>query len=247
MTSEEPMTVALVTGASRGIGRATAVQLAREGHDIAIGYGRDATAAERVAEEVRALGRRAAVAGGDLAHPETSGALVDAAERQLGPVDVLVANAGIAGRPAALADIGVADWDRMQAINLRAPFLLAQRVLPGMVERGFGRTVLVSSIAAYTGGVVGAHYAASKAGLHGLAHSLSRQGAGHGVTVNVVAPAAIDSDMLSDEQTRARLLAATPLGRLGTAEEVADVIAAVVRNGYLTGQSLLLDGGRYPT
>ena len=117
-----------------------------------------------------------------------------------------------------------------------------------MVERGFGRIVLLSSVAAYTGGIIGAHYASSKAGLHGLAHSLAKQAAGSGVTVNVVAPALIDSDMLpADPDARARLAASIPVGRLGTADEVADLVAAIVRNAYLTGQSILLDGGLHPT
>jgi 3-oxoacyl-[acyl-carrier protein] reductase len=133
-------------------------------------------------------------------------------------------------------------------VNLRAPFLLARRVLPGMAERGFGRIVLLSSVAAYTGGIIGAHYASSKAGLHGLAHSLAQQAAGSGVTVNVVAPALVDSDMLPAEpETRARLAGSIPVGRLGTADEVADLVAAIVRNAYLTGQSILLDGGMHPT
>jgi 3-oxoacyl-[acyl-carrier protein] reductase len=117
-----------------------------------------------------------------------------------------------------------------------------------MVERGFGRIVLLSSVAAYTGGIIGAHYASSKAGLHGLAHSLSQQASGDGVTVNVVAPALIESDMLpADPGVREQLAASLPVGRLGTAAEVADLIAAVVRNGFVTNQSFLVDGGRHPT
>jgi 3-oxoacyl-[acyl-carrier protein] reductase len=239
---------ALVTGASRGIGRAVALRLARDGHDVAVGYAARADAAEAVADEVRALGRRATTAGADLADPAATEALVDAVEAQLGPVDVLVCNAGVNTPGRRVEEIDVAEWDRLHAINLRAPFLLARRVLPGMERRGFGRIVLLSSVAAYTGGIIGAHYASSKAGLHGLAHCLSQQAAGRGVTVNVVAPALIDSEMLpSDPDVRARLADSLPVGRLGTAEEVADLIAAVVRNGFVTNQSFLVDGGRHPT
>jgi 3-oxoacyl-[acyl-carrier protein] reductase len=145
-------------------------------------------------------------------------------------------------------EIALAEWDRLHAVNLRAPFLLARRVLPGMEERGFGRIVLLSSVAAYTGGIIGAHYASSKAGLHGLAHSLSKQAAGAGVTVNVVSPALIESDMLpAGPGDRERLAASLPVGRLGTAEEVADLVAAVVRNAFVTNQSFLVDGGLHPT
>ena len=133
-------------------------------------------------------------------------------------------------------------------VNLRAPFLLVRRVLPGMVERGFGRIVLLSSVAAYTGGIIGAHYAASKAGLHGLAHSVAKQAARDGVTANVIAPALVESDMLpADPSVRADLAAQLPVGRLGRPEEVADLIAAVVANGYLTNQSILIDGGWHPS
>jgi 3-oxoacyl-[acyl-carrier protein] reductase len=242
------MATSLVTGASRGIGRAVAVRLARDGHDVAVGYATGAEPAEGVADEVRALGRRAIAVGGDLADPAAADALVDAAEAGLGPVEILVANAGVNTPGRRVEEIPLEEWDRLHAVNLRAPFLLARRVLPGMAERGFGRIVLLSSVAAYTGGIIGAHYASSKAGLHGLAHSLSRQAAGDGVTVNVVAPALIASDMLpADPETRSRLAASMPVGRLGTTEEVADLIAAVVRNGYLTNQAFLVDGGLHPT
>jgi 3-oxoacyl-[acyl-carrier protein] reductase len=240
--------VALVTGASRGIGRAVALRLARDGHDVAVGYASDKDAAAEVAERVREDGRRAMAVGGDLAEPDMAAAMADAAEGELGPVDVLVAAAGVGTPPRRVQDIDVQEWDRLHAINLRAPFLLARRLLPGMVQRGHGRIVLVSSVAAYTGGMIGAHYASSKAGLHGLAHSLSQQAAGDGVTVNVVAPALIDTEMLPDDpDTRERLAASLPAGRLGTADEVADLVSAVVRNGFLSNQSILLDGGRHPT
>jgi 3-oxoacyl-[acyl-carrier protein] reductase len=238
------MPTALVTGASRGIGRATALRLAADGHDVAVGYGANADAAEEVGAEIRAVGRRAIAVGADLGDPNAADALVDAVEAQLGSVDILVANAGVNTPGRRVEEIETEEWDRLHAVNLRAPFLLARRVLPGMERRGFGRIVLLSSVAAYTGGIIGAHYASSKAGLHGLAHSISQQASGRGVTANVVAPALIDSEMLpADPAVRARLAESLPVGRLGTAEEVADLIAAVVRNGFMTNQSILIDGG----
>src|SRR5919204_2841920 len=229
------MATSLVTGGSRGIGRAVALALARDGHDVAVGYATSADAAQAVADEVRALGRRAITAGGDLADPAAADALVDAVEAGLGPVDILVANAGVNTPGRRVEEIALEEWDRLHAVNLRAPFLLARRVLPGMTRRGFGRIVLLSSVAAYTGGIIGAHYASSKAGLHGLAHSLSQQAAGDGVTVNVVAPALIESDMLpGDPAVRARLAESLPVGPLGAAGEVAELIAAVVRNAFVT-------------
>src|SRR5262249_2684581 len=127
--------------------------------------------------------------------------------------------------------------------NLRAPFLLAQRVVPGMAERGYGRVLFMSSIAAFTGGIVGAHYAASKAGLHGLTHFLAARVAGQGVTVNAIAPALIEDTRMLPPPADASAL---PVGRFGRPEEVADLAMAVLRNGYLTNQVISVDGGAYP-
>jgi 3-oxoacyl-[acyl-carrier protein] reductase len=243
------MAVVLITGGSRGIGAATAVRLAEDGHDVAIAYRAGAAAAEKVAAEVRARGRRAATFAGDMAEVDAPAALVAAVERELSPVEILIANAGI-NDPLEQdpREIDAAVWDRVMAVNLRAPFLTARAVIGGMIERGFGRIVLVSSVAAYTGGIVGPHYAASKAALHGLAHSLSQFASGHGVTVNVVAPALIATDMMpTDEGALSEIARRIPVGRLGRADEVADLIAAIIRNPYLTNQSILIDGGIRPT
>ena len=243
------MAVALITGGSRGIGAATAVRLAEDGHDVATAYRSNVEAAEQVAAEVQALGRTAATFAGDMSDVEAPGALVSAVERGIGPVEILIANAGI-NDPLEQdpRKIDAAVWDRVMAINLRAPFLIVRAAIGGMIDRGFGRIVLLSSVAAYTGGIVGPHYAASKAGLHGLAHSLSQFASGHGVTVNVVAPALIATDMMpADERALADLARRIPVGRLGRPDEVADLIAAIVRNPYLTNQSILLDGGIRPS
>ncbi len=242
------MSVALVTGASRGIGRAIALRLGEDGHDVAVGYSRGLEQAEQVAGEITALGRRAMTVGGDLGDPATPARIVAEVEGGLGGVDVLVANAGIGSAPTGILEVALEDWQRTLAVNLTAPFLLAQRTFAGMLERGFGRIVLLSSVAAYTGGLIGAHYAASKAGLHGLAHSLARQGAAAGVTVNVVAPGLIDTDMMpADGAVREQLAASRAVGRLGSSEEVAELVSAVVANGYLSNQSIVIDGGTLPT
>jgi 3-oxoacyl-[acyl-carrier protein] reductase len=241
------MAVALVTGASRGIGRAIALRLAQDGHDVAIGYRSQADAAAEVADLVRQHGARATTVAGDLREADGVKTVIRDSEAELGPIEILVANAGINSEPRGIAEVTPDAWDEIHAINLKAPFLLARALAPAMCERGFGRIVFISSIAAYNGGIVGPHYAASKAGLHGLAYSLAAQSARQGVTANVVAPALVESDMIpNDPQIRESLLASSPVGRLGQPDEVADMVAAVVRNGYLTGRSILLDGGRYP-
>ena len=134
--------------------------------------------------------------------------------------------------------------DYTLAVNLRAPFLLARRVLPGMRERGFGRVLFISSVAAFRGGVIGPDYASSKAGLHGLAHFLANRVAAEGVTVNVLAPGFVETAMLPGDPQQ--LAKAIPVGRVGRPEEVADLAVAILRNGYVTSQAFSIDGGIYP-
>lgn len=235
--------VALVTGASGGIGSAVALRLAGAGAAVAAAYGRHAGAAERLAETITSRGGRAVAIGVDLREPDGPGRLVDAVAERLGPVDILVANAGVARR-ATLDDIDLGTWEEHQAVNLRAPFLLAQRVVPGMRSRQWGRIVFISSVAAFTGGIVGPHYASSKAGLLGLTHWLAAALAAQGITVNAIAPGLVETEMLpgSPDELKTRV----PVGRLGQPDEVADLLLAVVTNGYLTNQTVGLDGGTYP-
>ena len=236
--------VALVTGASGGIGAATARLLADGGADLALtccGHREDA---DEVAEHVRAAGRRARVFHADFADRSAPERLVREVGEQLGAVDVLVAGAG-AGEQRSWEDVDRQLWDHTLEVNLNAPFFLAQQLLPGMVERGWGRILFLSSIAALTGGVLGAHYAASKAALHGLTHYLASRTASQGVTVNAIAPALIgDTRMVpADPNDPEALPLPVPVGRLGTPEEVADLSVAMLRNGYLTDKVITVDGG----
>jgi 3-oxoacyl-[acyl-carrier protein] reductase len=229
--------VALVTGGSGGIGRAVAYRLAAAGAGVAVGFWQNREAAEQTVAAITEAGGRAAGVAADLGHLDGPGELLSA-------VDVLVSNAGT-GRAQPLDEITAADFDEALAVNLRAPFLLAQRALPGMAHRGFGRVLFMSSVAAFTGGIIGPHYAASKAGLHGLTHYLAGRFATARVTVNALAPALItQTGMLpgDPEELRQQI----PVGRLGTPDEVADLALAILRNGYLTSQVISLDGGRYP-
>lgn len=239
--------VALVTGASGGIGKGIARALADEGADLFLTYGRHADDAEEVAGYARGLGRRAAVASADLADPTAPARLVAQANSELGGVDVLVANAGTADVKG-WQNIDLESWNATLAINLTAPFLLAQQVLPAMVEKRFGRVLFVSSVAGLNGGVVGAHYAASKAGLHGLMHHLAPRVAADGVTVNALAPALIgDTGMFPvDPDSAASTPMPIPVGRAGRPAEVAEMAIAMLRNGYLTNKVVTLDGGILP-
>ncbi|HEY6759273.1 MAG TPA: SDR family NAD(P)-dependent oxidoreductase [Baekduia sp.] len=236
--------VALVTGGSGGIGAVLCRRLAAEGAAVAVHYRDRVELAEAIAREIVDGGGRAIAVPADLLVPRAAELLVDQVEEQLGGVDVLVANHGHAHR-ATFDEVDAGAWDETMAINLRAPFLLARRVLPGMVERAFGRILFVSSVAAFTGGIVGPHYAASKAGLHGLTHHLAARVAEAGVTVNAIAPALIENtDMLPGDP--GYLARAIPVGRLGRPDEVADMAVAMLRNAYLTSKVVSLDGGIYP-
>ena len=239
--------IALVTGASSGIGYATALRLAEAGADLSIGYGHKEQAAQVLAAHIRQMGRRAVPLRGDMRKPTEVLALVDATEAELGPVDILISNAG-AGARKRLEEISLEEWDETMHVNLRASFLLAQRVTPGMRKRRWGRVIFVSSVAAFTGGIVGPHYAASKAGLLGLMHSLAASLAPHGVTVNAVAPALIaDTGMLpGGPGAEQELVSRIPVGRLGKPEDVVEAIMMLVINSYMTNQTLLVDGGMYP-
>ena len=239
--------VALLTGASGGIGKGIARALADEGVDLFLTYGRHADDAEEVAAYARGVGRRAAVAAADLADPTAPARLVAQANIELGGVDILVANAGTADVKG-WQNIDLESWNATLAINLTAPFLLAQQVLPAMVEKRFGRVLFVSSVAGLNGGVVGAHYAASKAGLHGLMHHLAPRVAADGVTVNALAPALIgDTGMFPvDPDTAASTPMPIPVGRAGRPAEVAGMAIAMLRNGYLTNKVITLDGGILP-
>jgi 3-oxoacyl-[acyl-carrier protein] reductase len=211
---------------------------------VAVHYGSNADAAQAVIERIAAADGRAGAFGADLADPEAPEGLVAEVERELGPVDVLAANAGL-GRRGTWETVDAAGFDEMLAVNLRAPFLLAQRVLPGMLERSFGRILFTSSVAALTGGVIGPHYAASKAGLHGLTYHLAARVAGRGVTVNAIAPALIeDTAMLPGDP--GDLASAIPVGRLGTPAEVADLALSLLSNGYVTAKVIAIDGGIHP-
>ena len=195
-------------------------------------------------ETIRAGGGQAVALAADLRDAGATAALIDAVEERLGPVDVLVANAGLS-RPGSYEEVDAAAFDETLAVNLRAPYLLARGVLSGMRARQFGRILFTSSVAALTGGIVGPHYAASKAGLHGLTHFLAARAARDGVTVNAIAPALIeDTAMLPGDP--GDLKQRVPVGRLGKPDEVADFALAVLRNGYITNQVMSVDGGIHP-
>jgi 3-oxoacyl-[acyl-carrier protein] reductase len=246
VSEPHPTRVALVTGSSRGLGRATAVELARQGHAVAVHYVRGAAAAEDVVASIRAAGGRAEAFGADVADPEACADLVKRVQESFGSLDVLVNNAGVTRDTLALR-MKRDDWDAVLDTNLSSAFHLAKAALRGMLRTGWGRVVNVSSVVAIMGNVGQANYIAAKAGLLGLTKALASEYAGKGVTVNAVAPGFIESDMtagLADE-VRAGYLARIPAGRFGRPEEVAAAIAFLASEaaGYVNGQTLTVDGG----
>ena len=236
--------VALVTGGSRGIGRAIAVAYAAEGLDVAVNYRTRASEAAEVCTQIERLGRRSIAVAADVSRSADVKTLVDTVVSKLGPVDVLVNNAGIA-QTKQLAEIGEEEWDEMMNVNLKSIFLVTRLVLPGMRERGWGRIINMSSVAAHIGGVVGPHYAASKAGMLGFTRWLSRWHAKEGITANSIAPALVETDMVSGLPGATKSL--IPVGRFGHVDEVAEIAVMLLRNGYVTGQTINVDGGIYPT
>lgn len=234
--------VALVTGASRGIGKAVALALAKAGADIAVNYRhREAEALDTV-KTIEGLGRRAIPGRADVSLAVEVAGLAAVIEVGLGQVDILVNNAGIvSAKP--LMEISEADWDEMLAVNLKSAFLLIQRVLPGMRARRWGRIINLSSVAAQTGGVTGPHYAASKAGLLGLTHSYARHLFKEGITVNAIAPALIETEMVTGNLNVTPAM--IPVGRFGAPDEVAAVVVLLARNGFITGQTINVNGGWY--
>ncbi|CAN5808752.1 3-oxoacyl-ACP reductase FabG [soil metagenome] len=231
--------VALVTGGSRGIGRAIAISLADAGATVAVNYLERASAAEHVVEAIRKKDGRAMAVGGDVSKAAAVTALMASVERELGPLDVLVNNAGI-GLVRTVEDLTEDDFDRTIAVNLKSVFLCTQAVVSGMKARGWGRIVNISSGAARGGGGVGPHYNASKAGMEGMTRGYAARLVMDGITVNAVAPSLIETDMVHAVASSA---ARIPLGRFGTPQECADVVMMLVGNGYMTGQTVALSGG----
>jgi len=234
--------VAIITGASRGIGRATALALAGAGVNIAINYRSRDNEAEDVASQVRKLGCLAVAVKADVSVSADVERMVGIVKNELGSPSILVNNAGI-GVTHSMDDITEKDWNDTIAVNLTSAFLMIQAVLPGMRALKWGRIISLSSAAAQMGGVVGPHYAASKAGILGLTHYYAAYLAQEGITVNAIAPGPVSTEMAAGlPQLKPDLI---PVGRFGTAEEISAVALLLVRNGYITGQTINVNGGRY--
>jgi 3-oxoacyl-[acyl-carrier protein] reductase len=242
--------VALVTGASRGIGKSIALALANAGCHVVVNYHHQSAAAEEVCSLIKCMvtnagepiSRRAIAIQADVSAPADVERLVSQTERDLGEVEILVNNAGIAqSKP--IAEITLEDWERILRVNLTSAFLVSQRVLPNMRKRRWGRIINLSSVAAQTGGVIGPHYATSKAGLIGLTHSYAALLAKEGITANAIAPALLETDMVTGNLNASpdRI----PLGYFGHPDEAGRAAVLLAESDYITGHTLNLNGGWY--
>jgi len=240
--------VALVTGAGRGIGRAIALSLAAAGADVVVNDFADETACTAVLGEIEQLGRKGLVVMGDVSDEEQVNAMVERAESELGPLAVVVNNAGIT-RDNVVMMMDPGDFDSVIATHLRGTFLVSKAAARKMFRRRSGCIINLSSVVGRRGNAGQANYAAAKAGVAGMTRSLARELGSRGITVNCVAPGFIETDMtksLSEAQTTA-LMAQIPLGRLGHASDIAHAVAflASPQAGYITGTELHVNGGMY--
>lgn len=240
--------VALVTGASRGIGAATAIRLAEDGCAVAVNYLHDRQGAEAVVAKIKALGQRAIALQADVGEPEQARRLVQQAAEGLGGLQILVNNAGYS-QHADIEGLKLEDWEKMLRVGLTAAFVCAQAAVPYMRAAGWGRIVNVASLRAMTGSDHGAHYASAKAGIVGLTKSLALELAKYKITVNAVAPGYTRTEMTRAalEQHGAEIAAKIPLGRPAEPEEIAAVIAFLASDdaSYITGETINVNGGIY--
>lgn len=244
------MRKALITGSSRGIGKAIALELARQGHAVAIHYGSNKEAAEAVAAEARELGApQAVVLGADLSDPSAAGKLVAEANAALGGLDILVNNAGIT-RDTLLIRMKDEDWDAVIETNLSAIFHTTREAVKIMMRAKWGRIVNITSVVGILGNPGQANYVAAKAGLIGFTKVVAKEYASRGITVNAVAPGFIESDMTAKlpENVQQEYLKQIPVGRFGKPEEVAKAVAFLASEdaAYINGQTLCVDGGMTP-
>jgi 3-oxoacyl-[acyl-carrier protein] reductase len=241
MTAKQDLSnrVALVTGGSRGIGAAVALVLAEAGCAVAVNYRERAEDAEAVVAKIKAMGGRAIAVAADVSQGTAVAAMVERAANALGPIDILVNNAGVA-IVRGVDDLTEAEFDLTIAVNLKSAFLCTQAVLPAMRSRKWGRIVNITSGAARGAGAIGPHYNASKAGMEGLTRGYAARLVKEGITVNSVAPSLIETDMMRSRTDLARNI---PLGRMGQPDEVAQAVVMVLGNDYMTGQTIVLNGG----
>jgi 3-oxoacyl-[acyl-carrier protein] reductase len=230
---------ALITGGSRGIGAAISRALVEAGASVAINYRERADSANKLADDLRRTGSSVITVQADVSQADAVAKMIEVVRSELGAVDILINNAGVA-ITRGIDNLSESDFDRTIAVNLKSVFLCTQAVLPMMRTKQWGRIVNISSGAARGAGAIGPHYNASKAGLEGLTRGYAARLVKEGITVNAVAPSLIETDMMKGQDS---LVGRIPLGRFGTADEVAKAVMLLVDNPYMTGQTVAMSGG----
>jgi 3-oxoacyl-[acyl-carrier protein] reductase len=233
---------AIVTGSSRGIGKAIALALATAGCDVVVNYISKEAEANATVDAIRKLGRRSVAVQGDVSNGADVQRVVQTAEAEIGPTDILVNNAGrvvVEG----IDQMSEASWDDVIRVNLKSVFLMTQAVLPGMRARKWGRIINLTSVAAQAGSMLAVHYSAAKGGVISATKSYARLLAKEGVTVNAISPALIATEMVAANPRITPDM--IPMGRFGTVEECAEVAVTIAGNAYMTGQTIAVNGGMY--
>lgn len=232
----------LITGASRGIGRATAIELAKQGARVGINYNKNKIEAEKVLKEINNLGIEAILLQGDVSKYDDVKRIVEGFVSKFKKIDVLVNNAGISPEHTKMAKITEEEWDRIIDVNLKSVFLMTKESLPYIPDGG--KIINLSSIAGKMGGTIGPHYAASKAGIIGLTFAFASEFAERKITVNAVAPGPVDTELVSNE-IKKKLAELTPLKRIATPVEIAKTILFIIENDFIDGEVIDVNGGRY--
>jgi 3-oxoacyl-[acyl-carrier protein] reductase len=240
--------VAIVTGSSRGIGRAIALALAKDGANIVVNAVSKITKAREVAEEIESMGREALVIVADVSKKEHVESMVEQTLKRFGKIDILVNNAGVVGPTVPIQELSEEDWERVISVDLKGTFLCCRAVIPHMIRQRSGKIVNISSIAGKEGNANMTAYCAAKAGIIGLTKALAEEVAKYGIRVNCVCPALIETELVERMDTKQTeyLKSKIPLGRLGKPEEVAELVKFLVSDAsdFITGQAINIDGGR---
>ena len=239
--------VALVTGSSRGIGKAIALRLAKEGANIAINYLKNKEQAENVAKEAEKHGVKAKIYQADVSNYQEVEEMIQKIVNDFGTIHILINNAGIIPQHFSILDIPVEEWDKILAVNLTGAFNCTKAAIPIMMKNGEGKIINLSSVAGKMGGTVGPHYAASKAGIIGMTFSLAQELLKYNITVNAIAPGPIETEMIKSlpEERKKKILSRVPMGRFGKPEEVAETVVFLIKCDYITGEVIDINGGYY--
>ncbi len=239
--------VALITGSSRGIGKAIALRLAREGASIAVNYLRNREAAENVVRTAREYGVEAEAYQADTSDFEAVLRMIKNIVDDFGGIDILVNNAGIFPKHFSILDIPPDEWERVLRVNLTGYFNCTKAVVPYMIKRGGGKIINIASVAGKMGGTIGPHYAASKAGIFGMTFSLAQELLKYNITVNAIAPGPIETELIESlpEDVKKKVLSRVPMGRFGKPEEVAEAVIFLIKCDYVTGEVIDVNGGYY--